>query len=133
VERRKGDILDRVHLPPIQSFIILFREIHFTVSDDRIKNIKYITTNLLESLILSVSSSSWLVCLLASLILSNFWKPFLDVKGEACQQINKLSKKLQIIHIIAHPQPNCLNNGTYSQKSLIPGSFVKNNYDRNTN
>lgn len=68
------------------------------------------STYLLHSLIFPVSSSSWVLCLLESLILSSFWKPFLDAKGEYIK--NKLINILQIIHKLTCIYI-CLNYGTY--------------------
>lgn len=51
---------------------------------------------LLQSRILSVSSSSCLLCLLASLIFSSFWNPFLDIPNtKHYRQQQKKTTKIQ--------------------------------------
>lgn len=76
-----------INLKPLRTtFYILRMQVTYFKSKYQILRLHKCTSYLLHSFILSVSSSSWLLCLFASLILSSFWKPFLDAKGKPRQQ-----------------------------------------------
>lgn len=89
---------------------------------------KYIFLYLLHSLILPVSSSSCLLCLLESLILSSLWKPFLNaknntiiIKNQASQQFFQVVVKEQQVSISQLPNKRWnwhLTTPTHYKKSI---------------